>query len=148
MRLLPDRVMVTSASALEAAILTQELDEALVHELDNRLDATPELADYTAAYRDAGEEAWRRRQLALVAGLGHHVDRYVRSRAIQTTFRLVRRPAHAAGFTNLYDFMDRSFRVMKPVPSVGRLLERVAEREAVILDRVLADHPAPFKDAR
>ena len=63
MRLLPDRVMVTSASALEAAILTQELDEALVHELDNRLDATPPLADYTAAYRAAGDEPARRRQL-------------------------------------------------------------------------------------
>ena len=148
MRLLPNRVMITSASALEAAILTQELDEALVHELAGALDQPPAQADYTAAYRAAGGELARRRQLALVAGLGHHVDRYVRSRAIQTTFRLVRRPAHAAGFTNLYDFMDRSFRVMKPVPSVGRLLERVAERETIILDRVLADHPAPFKDVR
>lgn len=148
MRLLPNRVMITSASALEAAILTQELDEALVHELAGALDQPLVQADYTAAYRAAGGELARRRQLALVAGLGHHVDRYVRSRAIQTTFRLVRRPAHAAGFTNLYDFMDRSFRVMKPVPSVGRLLERVAERETIILDRVLADHPAPFKDVR
>ncbi|MCH2556209.1 MAG: hypothetical protein MK005_02790 [Alcanivorax sp.] len=145
MRLLPDRVMVTSASALEAAILTQELDEALARDLDRRLDQPLAEADYLAAYR-LGDEPARRRQLALVAGLGHHIDRYVRSRTLQTTFRLVRRPAHAAGFTNLYDFMDRSFRVMKPVPSVGRLLEQVAHREGAILDRVLADHPAPFKD--
>ena len=59
---------------------------------------------------------------------------------------LVRRPAHAAGFANLYDFMDRSFRVMKPVPSVGRLLERIAAREARIMDRLFDRHPAPFKD--
>ena len=145
MRLLPDRVMVTSASALEAAILTQELDEALVRDLDHRLDQPLSAEHYLAAYR-RGDQTARRRQLALVAGLGHHIDRYVRSRPLQTTFRLVRRPAHAAGFTNLYDFMDRSFRVMKPVPSVGRLLDQVARRESLILDRVLADHPAPFKD--
>ena len=147
MRLLPERVMATSASALEAAILTQELDEALVDILGERLDEPLEIAEYTDAYRVAGGEPARRRQLILVAALGHHIDRYVRSRAIQVTFRLVRRPAHAAGFANLYDFMDRGFRVMKPVPSVGRLLERVAARETVILDRVLTHHPSPFKDA-
>jgi len=36
--------------------------------------------------------------------------------------------------------------VMKPVPSVGRLLERIAAREARIMDRLFDRHPAPFKD--
>ena len=146
MRLLPEKVMATSADALEAAIITQELDEALVGVLGERLDLPLDDDAYGDGYRAAGHPEQRRRQLQLVAGLGHHIDRYVRSRMVQTTFRLVRRPAHAAGFANLYDFMDRSFRVMKPVPSVGRLLERIAAREARIMDRLFDRHPAPFKD--
>ncbi len=114
--------------------------------LGERLDMPLDDSAYGHAYRAAGHPDQRRRQLQLVAGLGHHIDRYVRSRMVQTTFRLVRRPAHAAGFANLYDFMDRSFRVMKPVPSVGRLLERIAAREARIMDRLFDRHPAPFKD--
>lgn len=145
-KLLPERVMATSASALEAAILTQELDEAATAVLGERLEQPLDDAAYIDAYRALDREDDRRRQLRLVAELGHHLDRYVRSRMIQTTFRLVRKPAHAAGFVNLYDFMDHSFQVMKPVPSVGRLLEEVAAREAAIMERLLAGHPDPFKD--
>lgn len=146
MRVLPERIMATSASALEAAILTQELDEAATGLLDEDHDQPLDEAAYIHIYRQLGREDDRQRQLHLVAELGHHLDRYVRSRVIQTTFRLVRKPAHAAGFVNLYDFMDRSFRVMKPVPSVARLLEQVAAHEAAVMDRLFTGHVDPFKD--
>ncbi|ASK32978.1 hypothetical protein CEK62_20765 (plasmid) [Alcanivorax sp. N3-2A] len=146
MKLLPDRVMSTSALALEAAIITQELDEALTACLGERLDTALDEAAYAQAYQTLGREPERRQQLALIAGLGEPLDRYIRSRMLLSTFRLVRKPAHAAGFTNLYDFIDKSFRVMKPVPSVGRLLQQVAADETVILERLFAHHPAPFKD--
>jgi hypothetical protein len=42
--------------------------------------------------------------------------------------------------------MDRSFRVMKPVPSVGLLLEQLAAREETIMQKVFDHHPAPFED--
>ncbi|WP_133491620.1 hypothetical protein [Alcanivorax sp. 24] len=146
LKLLPDRVMATSAVALEAAMLTQELDEALVHTLGARLDQPLDPASYAEGYRDLGDDGARRQQITLVAELGPRLDRYIRSRTLQTTFRLVRKPAHAAGFSNLYDFIDRSFRVMKPVPSVTALLERVAAREDAIMTRLFSRHPFPFKD--
>jgi hypothetical protein len=146
LKLLPDRVMATSALALEAAILTQELDEALVRTLGERLDQPLGQAGYAEGYRDLGDDGARRQQITLVAELGPRLDRYIRSRTLQATFRLVRKPAHAAGFSNLYDFIDRSFRVMKPVPSVTALLERVAAREDAIMTRLFARHPFPFKD--
>lgn len=146
MKILPTRVMLTSANALEAALLCQQLDEAMVHTLAERLDHPLDRDTYAHAYRLLGREDQRRQQLQLIAQLGRHLDRHVRSRAIQTTFRLVRKPAHAAGFANLYDFMDRSFRVMKPIPSLARLLEGITDREAGIMARLLAGHPDPFKD--
>lgn len=146
LKLLPSRVMATSASALEAAILTQELDEAMAERLGEQLERPLNTPLYARTYRALGHSEDRQRQLQLITGLGHHLDRHVRSRTIRATFRLVRKPAHAAGFTNLYDFMDRSFRVMKPVPSVARLLESVATRETLIMERLFAGHPAPFAD--
>ncbi len=146
MKLLPDKVMATSASALEAAILTQELDEQVTDTLGNALDEPLTEMIYLKGFRQENHREARQRQLQLVAELGHHLDRYIRSRMIQTTFRMVRKPAHAAGFANLYDFMDRSFRVMKPVPSVGLLLEQLAAREETIMQKVYHHHPAPFED--
>lgn len=146
LRLLPDRVMATSASALEAAILTQELDEHLVEVLDARLDEGLCADSYAEAYRRQQQEAARQRQLALVGELGSHIDRYVRSRMIQTTFRMVRRPAHAAGFASLYDFLDRGFAAMRPLPSVADLLDELAAREQAIMARLLAGHPQPFPE--
>ncbi len=146
MKLLPERVMATSASALEAAILTQELDEAAVTLLGERLDRPLDEHAYIDAYRALGHQQQRHRQLQLMMELGQHLDRHVRSRMVRTTFRLVRKPAHAAGFVNLYDFIDRSFRAMKPVPSVARLLGAVMARETVIMERLFAGHPAPFAD--
>ncbi|MDX1803178.1 MAG: hypothetical protein R3292_03800 [Alcanivorax sp.] len=146
MKLLPDKVMATSASALEAAIITQELDEAITGMLGERLDQPLDEATYLAGFRQQQHHQDRQRQLQLVAELGHRLDRYIRSRMLQTTFKMVRKPAHAAGFANLYDFMDRSFRVMKPVPSVGLLLEQLAAREEAIMDKVFAHHPSPFEN--
>ncbi len=145
-RLLPDSVMNTSAIALEAAILTQHLDEDLVERLGDRLDSPLEESAYVQAYREQADDFLdeRHRQLELVGTLGPSVDRYIRSRMIQGTFRMVRRPAHAAGFASLYDFLDRAFRAMKSLDSVGEVLAVIATDERRILERILAGHPTPF----
>lgn len=145
-RLLPDRVMSTSASALEAAIVTQHLDENLVDRLGTLLDAELDEAEYIRAYGEQAHErlADRQHQLRLIGELGHHMDRYIRSRTIQTSFRIVRRPARASGFASLYDFLDRAFTSMKPLDSVGELLEGIAEDEHEILERILNGDRDPF----
>lgn len=144
--LLPERVMATSAAVLEAAILTQELDEALTDTLHDQLDAPLLDADYAAAFRTLGQRDQRQRQLDLIGAVGHHVDRYVRARMIQATFRMVRRPVHAAGFGNLYDFLDRGFAAMHGLASAGTLLGELTQAEAAIIARLYAGHPAPFAD--
>lgn len=144
--LLPDRVMATSASVLEAAILTQELDEALTDTLHDSLDAPVEATLYIEGFRALGREPERQRQLDLIGEVGHHVDRYVRGRMLQATFRMVRRPVHAAGFGNLYDFLDRGFASMGELKSAGTLMARLTDAEARILTRIYADHPDPFAE--
>lgn len=144
MALLPSKVMDTSATVLEAAILTQELDESLADTLADRLDLPLDDDTWCAAYRQMGQRELRAQQLALVEQIGPHLDRYVRSRMIQATFKLVRRPAHAAGFGNLYDFLDLGFAAMQGIPSCDQLLQQVARIEQQIMQQVLEQHPRPF----
>lgn len=145
-KLLPGRVLETSATVLEAAVLTQELDEALTECLACRLDHPLDDEAYCDGYRTLGRSELRHLQLAVIGELGHHIDRYVRSRMIQATFRLVRRPAHAAGFGNLYDFLDSGFTSTREVTSCGQLLEALVARERRIMERVFARHPRPFAE--
>ena len=130
--------------ALEAAILTQELDEALTDTLHDSLDRPLHDSLYIEGFRALGRADDRQRQLDLIGEVGHHVDRYVRGRMLQATFRMVRRPVHAAGFGNLYDFLDRGFAAMRDLDSAGRLLNELTRAEAAIMARLYAGHPTPY----
>lgn len=148
-RLLPSRVMDTSATVLEAAILTQELDEALTDTLAERLDLPLDDDVWCWGYRQQGQQheqlALRTKQLDIIRQIGPHLDRYVRSRMIQSTFRLVRKPAHAAGFGNLYDFLELGFGAMKGIDRCDALLDRLADIEQHIMQQVLDEHPRPYE---
>lgn len=144
-RLLPGRVMDTSATVLEAAILTQELDEALTDTLAERLDLPLDDDAWCAGYRQQGQLDLRAQQLQIIREIGPHLDRYVRSRMIQSTFRLVRKPAHAAGFGNLYDFLELGFGAMKGIDRCDALLDQLADIEQHIMRQVLDEHPRPYE---
>lgn len=144
-KLLPNKVLETSATALEAAVLTQELDEGLTALLGDHLDGPLGHDLWCAAYREQQKTELRVLQLTLVGDIGPHLDRYVRSRMIQSTFKLVRKPAHAAGFGNLYDFLDMGFSAMKDIDRCDVLLQQLANTEQQIMQRILASHPQPFE---
>ena len=145
-RLLPDSVLHTSAIATEVMVLTQELDEKLTALLfEVRGAATIDVDDYVAAFRDMGHMDDRIRQMELVRELGHGLDKYVRSRFIFATFRLASRPAHKYGLGTLYDFLDRGFRVMRPMGSAHELFDRMTQEEREILARIQAVDADPFR---
>lgn len=148
LKLLPAKVMATSACALEAALITQELDEALTLQLGETLDGDSSdntlNAAYIAAYIALGCHDARQRQLQLIDELGGHLQRYIRSRLLQTTFKMVKRPALSAGFSALYNFMANCFSVMQPVPDVAWLLAELSGRETVIMQQLFAGVTTPF----
>lgn len=143
--LLPQSVMKTARNALAIAVTMQELDEALVGYLPQQ-DRPLTNDDYLIAYRALGRFEERRQTFTMVTEFGEQLERYIRSRMIFATFRMVRRPVHAAGLTNLYDFMETCFQVMRPVPSTAVLLREIARTETAIVDRISCGHPMPFED--
>lgn len=144
-RLLPDSVFATSATAVDIMALTQELDEALTALLFEQSGIRELTADnYLDGFRTLGRLDDRARQLQLVQELGYGLDRYVRSRMIHATFRMVRRPAHKYGLGTLYDFLERGFAAMRPLGSTHELFGLMAHDEKLILDRIAAGDPDPF----
>lgn len=135
-RLLPDSVLRTAVIAVEANALTGELDEEVARDLLAHGITTPDDADLIAAYRRCGHFAARREQMQLLRDLGLGLDRYVRSRLITATFRMVARPARMAGLGGLHDFMGKGFDVMKPMQSVAEFLDIFLGREGRILDNL------------
>lgn len=143
MAILPQAVMHAAAVTLEAAVLTQQLDEALCINLPTN-NAPLTVADYTAAYRTSCTPEQRQRQLALIAEASHLVDRYVRRRLLLSSFRIMRRPAYAARLTNLYDFLDHGFQALGSLPSVSPLVVALTHEENSISQRLFAAQPDPF----
>lgn len=143
MRMLPESVMRTAAVAVECNAITGELDEATAGWLLARGLHADDEAALVAAYQ-AGDMALRQAQAQLLRELGLGLDRYVRSRLITATFRMVSGPARMAGLGGLYDFMARGFAVMKPMRSVAAFLDVFLGRELQILDNLAQNRPDPF----
>jgi hypothetical protein len=145
LKILPEKVMVTATYALELNALSAELDERLAHFLFYEMDeAEISFASYTDAFRESAPKALRERQVELAKKLAVGLDKYVRSRVIYTTFKMVRKPAHRAGIHNLYEFMGKGFDAMRPMGSASEVIHRIVDREAELIDAIFSGESDPF----
>jgi len=144
-RVLPEKVMATSTYALEFNALSAELDEAMACFLFNEMGVTDITFDaYIEAFREAVDISSRHRQAALAKMLAQGLDKYVRSRLVYGTFKMVKRPAVKAGIGELYNFMDKGFDVMRPLGSAKELIDTIVNEEVAIVDRIYARSENPF----
>lgn len=142
--LLPQTVMRTAAITLEAAVLTQQLDEALTH----RLGHTPITTDsYAQAYTASSTPQQRQQQLALIEEAATLIDRYVRRRLLINSFKMMRRPAYAAKLNPLYDFLDEGFSALGGLASITPVVTQLVTTENQISERLFSAHPDPFNGA-
>lgn len=141
MTLLPQAVMHAAAVTLEAAVLTQQLDEALAQALQGHAVTAD---TYTNAYRQHSTPEQRQQQLTLIEEAATLIDRYVRRRLLIGSFKIMRRPAYAAKLNHLYDFLDEGFIALGGLASVTPLIKQLTYVESQISERVFNAHPNPF----
>ena len=144
-RLLPPVVIATVAAAMEMNALAQELDRSLLERLP-RADGTFSVAEYCAAYREPADYPRRARQRALVGEVGGDLDRYVRTRMLGTALVMMRRPARAAGLSELQEFLERGFAAFRRMDGAHEFLAQVDFRERTIHDAIVGGSDAPFPD--
>ncbi len=144
-RMLPERVTVSVAKAMELNALSQELDRLLLARLPYG-DVPFTVADYCAAYRATDNRPARERQIRLIGEFGKSIDIYVGKPLIRAALAMMRHPAHAAGLGVLQEFLERGFSAFRKMGGAAEFLATIDRRERALMDSMFAGDTAPFPD--
>jgi hypothetical protein len=148
-RLLPDKAMQALASAMELNARTLEIN----FDVCTRLSKTVDIADgisereYCDAFRRATTIEECLELIELTADLGKTLQRLVNIPLLGMTLRAMHRPAHAAGFGALQDFLEKGFTTFRGVEDVDCFLDRLSERLTDFYTR-LCTEPLPDLDMK
>jgi hypothetical protein len=141
-RLLPKEALRALMLAIELEILSQELDAEVVRGLP----PGPITVDsYAAGYRHAGRRSDRERQIELLGVIGGFLDRVVKKPMIRGLVHFARRPAHAAGFGALQEFLEHGLDAFESMKGADEFLATIRDRERRAMERIFAGEPDPFE---
>lgn len=144
-RYLPDKVLNTIAQLVELNQLTQSLDQQMAKILSDLSGDDPiQVATYCAAYRTCDNSAQRMHQIEQISAAGLLLDRYARSTFLLYSLKLAEGAAEMAGLSALHAFLMRGFESFHQMQNVPVLMQTLAQRETVILHRIVNQHPEPF----
>lgn len=143
-KIVPDSVTATGTLGIELAVLAIELDEQLAQLLLQQ--QVSEITDeiMLSAYRTANQAEQRYHQMALLNELGLKLDKYVRSRMIQTAFKMAKNTAYKHNFAPVYDFTAEGFAAMRSLDSAEGFIQAFTQQECATVERVHNQHPDPF----
>lgn len=141
-RLLPREGLVALSLAIRLETLSQELDADVTRAL---APGPVTVERYADAYRQAGRRADRERQIALMDEVGAYLDRIVRKPIVRGLVKLARRPAHAAGFGMLQEFLERGLVAFEAMHGAKEFLGTIRARETRAMARLFAGAADPFE---
>jgi hypothetical protein len=141
-RMLPSAVIATVVDAMQLSVLSQELDRALIDNLDADLD----VRGYCAAYRACANRVARERQIALIGEVGRGLDRYVHAPLLRRALLVMRVPARAAGMGALQGFLERGVTGFARMRGASEFLRTIDARETALMEAIFDGDNAPFPD--
>ncbi len=141
-RVLPQFAYDAVSKALELDVISEEFDQMLAKKIG---DVVITETNYAAAFRQAGTENDRLRQVELMRAVGAELDVVVKKPMIYSTLRLLRTPARFAGLSNMQQFLEAGFTAFKHMNGAKYFLNTIAERETALIARLYSNHPAPFE---
>ncbi|PHQ14230.1 FFLEELY motif protein [Marinobacter profundi] len=144
---LPEHLLDTFGGLVELNLVTQLLDLELTEALHRLGTSADNLTTdrYCEAFRAAGQQAQRERQIELVADVGQQLDRYVRNRTLGWLLSMTGTPAEMAGLSDLHSFLHRGYTAFRAMEDVDALLDRLITREKAVLTNILAGQQEPFR---
>ena len=141
-RLLPREGLVALSLAIQLETLSQELDADVTRSLPP---GPLTVERYAEAYRQAGRRTDRERQIALMNEVGAYLDGVVRKPIVRTLVKLARRPANAAGFGLLQEFLERGLVAFETMHGASEFLDTIRTRETRAMGRLFAGVADPFE---
>jgi hypothetical protein len=142
----PEYTLKLLTHVVELNTLTNELDHRLVRVLVDKLGMadtiTPEL--YASGYRICNNYVERVHQIELVTEVVTQVAKGARLMVVGAAMKIMRGPAHRAGWVELYDFLEHGYDAFKQMRDVKTFVQLVERREKRILSQIFSSHPDPF----
>jgi hypothetical protein len=143
-RFLPDRVLLSMSEAFELQAVSLEFDMAMAVYMEKSGIEELDMGRYSEAYRAGSERAGRERQIALIRKLAYDLEWLVRKPLVNTLVRLLRGPAHAAGFGKLQQFLEFGLGSFRALDDVSYFNETIYEREWDAMEKLYAGEALPF----
>lgn len=145
-RLFPRSVVLVATTLAQLHALSEQLDHRMaITLLSMPLAEHSDVAvraKYPLAWRTVGQRAARAEQLALVGHLGTELVKITRVKGLRVMLRMMRGPAHAAGFEHLQKFLEQGFdtfaAMQRSKTGAAGFLSTISQRESTWLDRLFA----------
>lgn len=145
-RMLPRPMRATLAEAFELQALSLDFDIDMARRLDAGGDRPLDVARYAELYRACGRQEDRRRQIEMIRRLGQDLQRVVHKPMVLWLVRMMRGPAHSAGFGALQDFLERGLEAFRALDGDPEFVETIYRRERRAMQALFAGDAAPFGD--
>lgn len=143
-RFLPDRVLLTMSEAFELQAMSLEFDmEMAVYMADNGI-AQLDMEKYCETYRACSDKPGRERQIELIRKLAYDLEKLVNKPLVNTLVRLLRGPAHAAGFGKLQEFLEYGLASFRSLDDVRYFNETIYGREWASMEKLFTGEELPF----
>lgn len=137
-RSLPAHPLDTAATAVELNARALEINLGICRELlvDGELPPVISEKDYFTACRAVSSYDECVDLVRLAAELGESLKRLVRVPLIGGLLRTMRKPAHAAGFGALQEFLETGYLTFRQISDIDRFLELLRQRMGQVFERI------------
>ncbi len=146
-KFLPAEMLKLATDAIELTQLSNALDGKIVAVLTQERafpnNLTP--ARYAEAYRRCNNVRAREKQIDLLVTVMRDSAETAHMPLTGVALKLVKGPAHAAGWHELYAFLERGHQAFAQVKQPERFLEAIEDRENEIMRRIMAGKAEPFR---
>jgi len=143
-RFLPDRTLGTMSEAFELQAISLEFDMVMAGEMARQCIERLDMKTYCEVYRAADDRKGRERQILLIRKMGYDLDKLVHWPMVNPLVRLLRGPAHAAGFGNLQEFLEGGLNAFRALEDTGFFIETIYQREWASMEKLFAGDERPF----
>ncbi len=143
-RFLPDRTLMIMSEAFELQAISLEFDMDMAMMMAVRKIGRLDMGRYCDVYRACSERDGRERQIQLIRKLGYDLERLVRWPMVNTLVRLLRGPAHAAGFGALQEFLETGLVSFRALEDPTWFVETIYEREWSAMEAMFDGSNEPF----
>ncbi len=143
-RFLPDRVLYIMSEAFELQAISIGFDMKMAGYMKMQGFAGLDMERYCETYRACGDTEGRERQILLIRKLGYDLDKLVNKPLVNALVRLLRGPAHAAGFGKLQDFLESGLGSFRKIEDISYFNETVYQREWTAMKNMFEGWEKPF----